>query len=121
MFSHFYATTFQIEIVYSIWHLLVSSSLLNKVLKCDNKNVIQRTVLQYRGFQSVRRASPGDLQTVSGEAHRMEVKNDYVSHQKEITQNCLNVCDLVKRDIVVQRYSSLGELYCFFHFPRVRN
>ncbi len=49
----------------------------------------------------------------------MEVKKYYISYQKEIIWNSLNVCDLVKE--IVQRYSSFGEFDYFSHFPRVRN
>ncbi len=41
-------------------------------------------MLLARGFQSVRRASPGGLQTVSVEAQWMEVKNYYIGYQKDI-------------------------------------
>ncbi len=41
----------------------------------------------------------------------MEVNKYYTSYQKEITYKSLNVCDLVKE--IIQRYSSLGEFYCF--------
>ena len=49
----------------------------------------------------------------------MEMKKYYISYEKEITQNSLNMCDLIKE--TVQRYnlavfSQIQELNAFGHF-----
>ncbi len=87
------------------------SSVVMQLFECVKTQIIPHRDhvrgLQQR-FSECEGASPGGLQTVSGEAQWIEVKKYYISYQKEITYYSLKVC-------------SLGEFYCFSHFPRVRN